>query len=75
MLSKKCLQSYIKGFYNVHRKIYLDAVAIPRAIGSVNPNLSIRVCAKLAPTRPVKTTTAAVRDVFVTAHKFSLMIS
>lgn len=41
---------------------YLEAVAIPRAIGSNKPSLSSIVCTKLAPTRPVSTTTAAVRD-------------
>lgn len=41
---------------------YLDAVAIPRAIGSRKFNLSSTTCTKLAPTRPVNTTTAAVRE-------------
>lgn len=48
---------------------YLDAVAIPRAIGSRNPSLSSTVCAKLAPTSPVTTTTAAVRDVLAPEMK------
>lgn len=41
---------------------YLDAVAIPRAIGSSNRSLSSITCTKFAPTKPVTTTTAAVRD-------------
>jgi hypothetical protein len=41
---------------------YLEAVAIPRAIGSLNLSLSRVACTKFAPTRPVTTTTAAVRD-------------
>lgn len=44
--------------------MYLEAVAIPRAIGSRKPSLSRTVWTKLAPTSPVTTTTAAVRDVF-----------
>jgi hypothetical protein len=40
----------------------LEAVAMPLAIGSVNPNVFISVWAKFAPTSPVSTTTAAVRD-------------
>lgn len=43
---------------------YLDAVAIPRAIGSLKPSLSSTAWTKFAPTRPVSTTTAAVRDEF-----------
>lgn len=43
-------------------KKYLEAVAIPRAIGSRNLSLSSVACTKFAPTRPVTTTTAAVRD-------------
>ena len=41
---------------------YLEAVAIPRAIGSRKRSLSSVACTKFAPTRPVTTTTAAVND-------------
>ena len=44
------------------KSAYLDAVAIPRAMGSSNRNLSSITCTKFAPTKPVTTTTAAVRD-------------
>ena len=47
---------------SIDHRIYLEAVAIPRAIGSRKLSLSSVACTKFAPTRPVKTTTAAVRD-------------
>ena len=50
-------------------KSYLDAVAIPRAIGSRKPSLSSVACTKFAPTRPVTTTTAAVRDELAPADR------
>lgn len=49
--------------------MYLEAVAIPLAIGSSRRNLSITACTKFAPTRPVRTTTAAVRDEFAPKAK------
>lgn len=48
---------------------YLEAVAIPRAIGSRNLSLSSVACTKFAPTRPVTTTTAAVNDELAPAKK------
>ena len=58
---------------SIDHRIYLEAVAIPRAIGSRKPSLSSVACTKFAPTRPVKTTTAAVRDELapVNGGKFS----
>lgn len=50
-------------------RIYLDAVAIPRAIGSRKRKLSRVACTKFAPTKPVTTTTAAVRDELAPASK------
>lgn len=46
---------------------YLDAVAIPLAMGSRKSSLSRTACTKFAPTRPVTTTTAAVSDELVPA--------
>ncbi|RHN41732.1 hypothetical protein MtrunA17_Chr8g0369181 [Medicago truncatula] len=43
--------------------------AIPRAIGSLNLSLSRVACTKFAPTRPVTTTTAAVRDGLAPVHR------
>lgn len=53
--------------------IYLDAVAIPRAIGSRNLSLSSAACTKFAPTRPVTTTTAAVRDELAPADRKEIL--
>lgn len=52
--------------------MYLEAVAIPRAMGSRNCNLSSVACTKLAPTSPVTTTTAAVRDGLAPATNLSI---
>lgn len=46
---------------------YLDAVAIPLAMGSRKSSLSRTACTKFAPTRPVTTTTAAVTEELVPA--------
>ena len=48
---------------------YLEAVAIPRAIGSRNFRLSRVAWTKFAPTKPVTTTTAAVTDGLVPTIK------
>lgn len=48
-------------------RIYLDAVAIPRAIGSRRRSLSSVACTKFAPTKPVTTTAAAVTDALAPA--------
>lgn len=53
----------------IDHRIYLEAVAIPRAIGSRKLSLSSVACTKFAPTRPVNTTTAAVRDEFAPADR------
>lgn len=54
---------------SIDHRIYLEAVAIPRAIGSRKLSLSRVACTKFAPTRPVNTTTAAVRDELAPATK------
>lgn len=53
---------------SIDHRIYLEAVAIPRAIGSRKLSLSRVACTKFAPTRPVNTTTAAVRDELAPAY-------
>jgi hypothetical protein len=44
--------------------MYLEAVAIPLAMGSFRPSLSITACTRFAPIKPVRTTAAAVSDAF-----------
>jgi hypothetical protein len=51
---------------------YLEAVAIPRAMGSKSRSLSSIACTKFAPTRPVSTTTAAVREGLAPANQKDL---
>mmetsp|Transcript_69756 Transcript_69756/g.220872 ORF Transcript_69756/g.220872 Transcript_69756/m.220872 type:complete len:275 (-) Transcript_69756:957-1781(-) len=53
----------------------LPAVARPRVMGSLYPNLFNRVCAKFAPRRPVSTTAAAVMDVFCASSRVAIGIA
>lgn len=47
----------------------LEAVPVPRAMGSLRRSLSITACAKFAPISPVRTTTAAVTEVFTPSKR------
>lgn len=64
-----CLWITILLWYLDFTLFYLEAVAIPLAMGSFKPSLSITACTKFAPIKPVRTTTAAVSDAFTPIQK------
>lgn len=57
-----CIKPNCNHWFQWLHSTYLEAVAIPRAIGSRNFRLSRVAWTKFAPTKPVTTTTAAVTD-------------